>query len=100
MTQNKVKKMADIDKLAQVADFIDDLTDIVEVLMKDDKVSLKDLLNKDLYPELLDLVKWKSFFQDNFDELIEETKDLDAFEIAELYTGLLESLKKAQAALD
>ena len=92
--------MADIDKLAQVSDFIDDITDIVELLMKDDKVSLKDLLNKDLYPELIDMMKWKTFFQDNFDEMLEEAKDLDAFEIAELYTGLLESLKKAQAALD
>lgn len=91
--------MADIDKLSQVADFIDDLTDIVEILLKDDKVSLKDLLNKDLYPELLDLVKWKKFFETNFDELVAEAKDLDAFEIGELYTGLLESIKKAQAAL-
>ena len=92
--------MADIDKLAQVPDFIDDLTDIVKVLMKDDKVSLKDLLNKDLYAEALDLVKWKGFFEDNFDEMCDEAKDLDALEIAELYTSLLESLKKIHSALD
>ena len=91
--------MADIDKLSQLTDFIDDLTDIVEVLMKDDKVSLKDLLNKDLYPEMLDLVKWKGFFEDNWQEMMEEAKDLDAFEIAELYTGVMESVKKAHNAL-
>ena len=86
--------MADIDKLKQLSEFIDDLSDVVHELMKDNKVSIKDLLNKDLYAETLDLLKWKSFFEDNFDEMVEEAKDLDAAETIELYTVLITSIQK------
>ena len=89
----------DIDKLLQVALFVDDLTDIVKELMKDEKVSLKDLLNKDLYKETLDLVKWKSFFEKNFDEMMEEAKDLSATETIELYSALMTSLQKLYTEL-
>ena len=85
--------MADIDKLKKVPTFIDELADVVGVLMKDDKVSLKDLLNKDLYSEALDLVPWKSFFEDNWQEMVDEVKDLDTAEAVELCTLLMESIK-------
>ena len=85
--------LADIDKLKELASFINDLTDIVAQLMKDDKVNIKDLLNKDLYAETLDLLKWKGFFEENFDEMVEEAKDLDAMETIELYTALVEAIQ-------
>ena len=85
--------MADIDKLKQVPKFINELGDVVEVLLKDDKVSLKDLLNKDLYSEALDLVPWKAFFENNWQELVEEVKDLDTVEAVELCQLLLNSIK-------
>lgn len=92
--------MADIDKLKQVPVFIDELSDVVGVLMKDDKVSLKDLLNKDLYAEALDLVPWKKFFTDNWQEMVDEVKDLDTMEAVELCTLLMEAIKNMHAQLD
>ena len=89
--------MADIDKLKKIPTFIDELADVVGVLMKDDKVSLKDLLNKDLYSEALDLVPWKSFFEDHWAEMVEEVKDLDTAEAVELCTLLMESVKNMHA---
>ena len=91
--------MADIDKLLQLSLFIDDITDIVRELMKDDKVSLKDLLNKNLYSETLDLVKWKGFFEQNFAEMKEEAKDLSAQETIQLYSALMGSVEKLYTEL-
>ena len=86
--------MADIDKLLQLSKLIDDVTDIFRVLLKDDKISLKDLLNKELYTETLDLVKWKSFFEENFAEMTDEAKDLSAQETIQLYAAMMSSVEK------
>lgn len=86
--------MADIDKLIQMSDFIDDITDVLRELLKDDKISLKDLLNKELYSEALDLVRWKTFFEDHFSEMKEEAKDLSAQETIQLYSALMGSIEK------
>ena len=86
--------MADIDKLLQLSRFIDDLTDVIGELLKDDKISLKDLLNKDLYSEVIDLYKWKDFFGDNFSEMKEEAKDLSPQETIQLYSALMSSIEK------
>lgn len=91
--------MADIDKLLQLSLFIDDITDVLRELLKDDKVSLKDLLNKNLYSEALDLVKWKGFFETNFAEMKEEAKDLSAQETIQLYSTLMGSVEKLYTEL-
>ena len=86
--------MADIDKLLQLSSFIDDLTDVLKELLKDDKISLKDLLNKSLYSEVIDLYKWKDFFSSNFAEMKDEAKDLSAQETIQLYSALMSSVEK------
>ena len=91
--------MADIDKLKQIPTFIDELSDVVGVLMADDKVSLKDLLNKDLYSEALDLVPWKNFFESNWQEMVDEVKDLDTMEAVELCQLLMEAIKNMHSQL-
>ena len=91
--------MADTDKLKKVPVFIDELADVVGVLMVDDKVSFKDLLNKDLYSEALDLVPWKAFFEDNWQEMLNEVKDLDTIEAVELCQLLMESVKNMHSKL-
>lgn len=91
--------MADIDKLLKFSNFIDDVGDVLEILLKDDKVSAKDLLNKDLYPELIDLVKWKAFFTTHKTELKEELKDLSPDEILLLCMTLLDAVKAVHEKL-
>lgn len=88
-----------IDNLMKSTQFIAELTDVIEVLLKDDKVSFKDLLNKDLYAEAIDVLKWAQFFRDNWDEVQAEAKDLDAQEAITLCLNLMESLKTAHEVL-
>lgn len=88
-----------IDNLMKSTQFIAELTDVIEVLMEDDKVSFKDLLNKDLYSEAIDVMKWAQFFKNNWDEVQAEAKDLDAQEAITLCLALMEALKTAHEVL-
>ena len=92
--------MADVDKLLKFSDFIADVGDVLEILLKDNKVSMKDLLNKELYPELIDLVQWKTFFTTHKAELKEELKDLSSDEVLLLCMSLLDAVKSVHQKLE
>lgn len=88
-----------IENLLKSTQFISELTDVMQVLLKDDKVSFKDLLNTDLYKEAIDVLKWGQFFKQNWDQVEAEAKDLDAAEAIQLSLALMEALKTAHEVL-
>ena len=93
------KEAYGIENLLKSTQFIAELTDVMQVLLKDDKISFKDLLNTDLYKEAIDVLKWGQYFKDNWDDIEAEAKDLDAAEAIQLSLALMEALKTAHEVL-
>ena len=91
--------MAGIEHLKQQVKLIEIFGDLLAAASEDDgKLSASDLFDKDVLGSLYDLVKAGKSFYDNHDAILEEAKDLDAFEAIQLVQHYLNAWKVAYGA--
>lgn len=92
--------MAGIDHLLKQSALVDALTDLVKEAKEDDgKLTLSDLLDKDVLLEALDVFEQTKNLIEDHDELLAEVKDLDASEAVQLVVAYIGSFEKLHLAL-
>ena len=91
--------MAGIETLKDQSKLLDGFAELITAAKADDgKVSLSDLLSKEVWKESGELVELGKELVDDFDQLKTEVADLSATESCELIMHYLESFDKLKKA--
>jgi len=93
--------MAGTQTLKNQVKLLDALTDVLLAAKEDDgKVSLSDLLDKEVWSKGLDLAFLSKELTDDFSKLKEEAADLNSIEVMDVLATYLDSFEKLWDALN